>query len=146
MSYPTNALAKYGTVSIATSSPAQVTVMLYDGLFRFLREAMVAMEAGDRPRTGERISRAHAILRHMLGSMVPEANPLLHERLTSLYLFGLRHSTAANLKRDPAMLEEIIRVLLPLRSAWAVAAERTVQQAAAAREAEASAARFAKTG
>jgi flagellar protein FliS len=146
MNYPTNALAKYGSVSVATSSPAQVTVMLYDALFRFLREAMVAMQAGDRPRTGERIHRAHAILRHLLGAMVPEANPLLHERLTALYLFAMRHSTLANLKRDPAMLEEIIRVLLPLRGAWSVAAERTAREAAEARAAEADMNRLAKTG
>ncbi len=128
MNYPTSALAKYGTVEIATSSPAQVVVMLYDGLFRFLREAMTALEGGDRPRAGERIQRAHAILRHLLGGMEPEANPLLYERLTALYLFAMRHSTEANLRRDPAMLAEVIRVLLPLRGAWSVAAERSARK------------------
>jgi flagellar protein FliS len=98
--------------------------MLYDGLFRFLREASAAIAAGDRARTGERIRRAQAILRHLLGAMVPEANPLLHERLTALYLFAMRRATEANLSRDPAMLEEIIRVLLPLRTAWSAVANR----------------------
>jgi flagellar protein FliS len=146
MNYPTNALAKYGTVNFSTSSPAQIVVMLYDGLFRFLREAMAAMEAKNPARTGEQIHRAHAILRHLLGSMVPEANPLLHERLTSLYMFAMRHCTAANLKRDPKMLEEVIRVLLPLRGAWAVAAERGVREAAAARAEAADIVRLAATG
>jgi flagellar protein FliS len=99
--------------------------MLYDGLFRFLREAMAAIEARDRARTGERLQRAHAILKHLLGSMVPEANPLLHERLTALYMFAMRRCTEAQLKRDPAMLEEVIRVLAPVRSAWSVAAARS---------------------
>jgi flagellar protein FliS len=124
MNYPTNALAKYRTVSISTSSPEQVVVMLYDGIFRFLREAIAALEAGERGRAGERIGRAHAILRHLLGSMVPEANPVLHERLTSVYLFAMHHSTRANLNKDPAMLNQVINVLLPLRSAWSVAANR----------------------
>jgi flagellar protein FliS len=126
MNYPTSSLAKYRTVSIATSSPAQVVVMLYDGIFRFLREAMTAFEAGDRRRAGESIGRAQAIVRHLLGSMVPEANPILHERLTSLYLFALHHTTLANLKRDPAMLKKVIEVLLPLRTAWSVASTRRV--------------------
>ncbi len=128
MNYPKNALARYSSVSFSTSSPAQVTVMLYDGLFRFLREAMVALQAGDRARAGERVHRAHAILRHLLGAMVPEANPTLHERLTALYLFAMRRSTEANVKGEPAMLEEIIRVLLPLRGAWSVAAERVARE------------------
>jgi flagellar protein FliS len=146
MSYSTSALSKYRTVSIATSSPAQIVVMLYDGIFRFLREAMVAIEAGDRAKTGERIGRAHAILKHLLGSMVPEANPLLHERLTQVYLFSMHHSTAANLKQDAAMLREVIAVLLPLRSAWSATADRVVRETAgAANGAEASAA-LAKTG
>ena len=130
MNFPKNPLARYGSVKFSTSSPAQVTAMLYDGLFRFLREAMAAMETKDRARSGERIQRAHAILRHLLGGMVPDANPLLYERLTSLYLFALRHSTLANAKRDPAMLEEIIRVLTPLRDAWNTAAQRTAAAAA----------------
>ncbi len=145
MSYPKNALARYSAVSFSTSSPAQLTVMLYDGLFRFVREAMAAFEAKDRARAGERIRRGHAILRHLLGSMVPEANPLLHERLTSLYLFAMQRMTEANLKRDPALLADVIRVLLPLRGAWSVAAERTAQAAAAARE-QALGAGMAKTG
>ena len=124
MNFPKNPLARYGSVKFSTSSPAQVTAMLYDGLFRFLREAIAAMVAKDRARAGERIQRAHAILRHLLGGMVEDANPLLYERLTSLYLFALRHSTLANAKRDPARLEEIIRVLTPLRDAWNVAAQR----------------------
>jgi flagellar protein FliS len=124
VTYAKNPLARYSAVNFSTSSPAQITVMLYDALFRFLREAMAALEAGDRPRAGERIHRAHAILKHLLGSMVPEANPTLHERLTSLYLFAMRHSTQANLQKDPALLAEVIKVLLPLRGAWSTVAER----------------------
>jgi flagellin-specific chaperone FliS len=78
--------------------------------------------------------------------MIPEANPLLHERLTALYLFGMRHSTLANAKRDPAMLEEVIRVLLPLRGAWATAADRAVREAADARAASKSEPALAETG
>jgi flagellar protein FliS len=127
MSYPNSPLAKYGAVNITTSSSGQFVVMLYDGIFRYLREAAAAMREGNRPRVGERIGRAHAILRHLLGAMVPEANPVLHERLTALYLFAMRHTTLANARRDPAMLEEVIRVLVPLRSAWNVAADQTVR-------------------
>jgi flagellar protein FliS len=144
MSYPKNSLAKYGSVNITTSSPGQFVVMLYDGIFRYLREAAEAIRSGDRARAGERIGRANAIFRHLLGSMVPEANPLLYERLTALYLFGMRHSTEANLKRDPAMLEEVIRVLVPLRSAWSVATDQAVREAAAGRAAMPTA--LAKTG
>jgi flagellar protein FliS len=143
VTYAKNPLARYSAVNFSTSSPAQITVMLYDGLFRFLREAMAALEAGDRARAGERIHRAHAILKHLLGSMVPEANPTLHERLTSLYLFAMRHCTQANLQKSPEMLAEVIRVLLPLRGAWSTVAERGRTSEAAAAATTVS---FAQTG
>ena len=107
--------------------------MLYDGLFRFLREATVAFEANDRMRAGERLQRANAVLRHLLGGMKPGVNPLLFERLTALYMFAMRQITEANLKQDARPLQDVIKVLLPLRSAWSQAAEQAVRDAAKGR-------------
>ena len=55
-----NVLSRYGAVQVTTSTPGQILVMLYDGLFRFLGEARAALVAKERARAGERIGRAHA--------------------------------------------------------------------------------------
>jgi flagellar protein FliS len=123
MNVPTQAaLARYGAVKVTTASPAQVLVMLYDGLLRFLREAQEAMRQNKRGRAGERISRSHAILQELVSALDPEQSPQLCERLQSLYLFCMQHLLRANIEQDPAKIGDIVRLLVPLRDAWSTAA------------------------
>jgi flagellar protein FliS len=116
------ALARYGAVKVTTASPAQVLVMLYDGLLRFLRDAQTAMAAKERGRAGERLSKANAILSHLLGSLDVEKAPALCARLQAVYLFCMNTILKANLAQDAKKLDEAITVLQPLREAWVTAA------------------------
>lgn len=115
------ALARYAAVKVTTASPGQVLVMLYDGLLRFLREAQAAMAAKNTPRVGERIGRALKILEHLLGSLDPKHAPKLCEHLQGLYMFCMRHLVRANIEKDSAKVDDVIRMLAPLRDAWATA-------------------------
>jgi|HubBroStandDraft_6_1064221.scaffolds.fasta_scaffold757560_2 flagellar protein FliS len=116
------ALARYGAVKVTTASPAQVLVMLYDGLLRFLRDAQTAMAAKERGRAGERLSKANAILSHLLGSLDVEKAPVLCARLQAVYLFCMNTILKANIAQDAKKLDEAITVLQPLREAWVTAA------------------------
>lgn len=117
-------LSRYGTVQVTTSSPGQILVMLYDGLFRFLGEARAAIQARDRPRAGERISRAHAILELLASTLDPAHAPELCDNLQGLYLFCMSRLVTANVKQDAAPIDEVTRVLAPLREAWREAVAR----------------------
>lgn len=111
-------LSRYGTVQVTTSSPGQVLVMLYDGLFRFLGEARSAIQANDRTRAGERISRAHTILELLAATLDPSHAPELCDNLQALYLFCMSRLVTANIKQDAGAIDEVLRVLTPLREAW----------------------------
>jgi flagellar protein FliS len=115
------ALARYGAVKVTTASPGHLLVMLYDGLLRFLREGQAAMEKKERGKAGEKVSRCHAILAHLLETMDPTHNPALCAHLQPLYIFCMQHLLKANLEQDPEKLAEIVRILTPLRDAWASA-------------------------
>ena len=115
------ALARYGAVKVTTSSPGQLLVMLYDGLIRFLREAQTAMEAKDRRKSGEKLSRANAILAELLGTLDPSHHPQLCATLQPLYMFCMNHLLKANIQQKPEMIAEVIVILQPLRDAWAKA-------------------------
>ena len=122
MNLPTQAaLARYGAVKVTTANPGQILLMLYDGLLRFLRDAQAAMTAKDRKRAGERISRSHAILAELLGSLDVAQAPVLCQHLQGLYSFCMRHIVRANLEQDPDKLGEVIVLLSPLRDAWMTA-------------------------
>ena len=113
------AAARYKNVQVATCSPAQLVVLLYDGALRFTREAMVAMEARDRARAGERIGKAHAVLEELAATLDASQAPELCDNLGGLYAFCMQRLLVANLEQRTAVLDEVVEVLQPLRDAFA---------------------------
>jgi flagellar secretion chaperone FliS len=109
---------RYQSVQITTSSPGELLVSLFDGLFRFLHAARAALAAGKRGPAGEAISRAHAILTELRVSLDPAHAPELCQNLSALYDFSLGKLTQANLRRDAAQIDQVIRVLGPVREAF----------------------------
>ncbi len=125
-------LLRYKTVQVKTSTPGELLIMLYDGLFRFMDEALVAMRADDRARAGDRISRAHEILSELAATLNKSAAPELCENLEALYFFCMHRLVEANLYRDPERIAECKRVLEPLREGFRSAVQETLQMRQAA--------------
>ena len=115
----TAAAAKYRGVQLQTSSPVQLVVMLYDGILRFVTEAHVALEADDRPRVGERIGRAIAIVDELTATLDHKFAPELAENLTALYGFAKRRLHEAHMNLDPEALASVKVAIIPLRDAFA---------------------------
>ncbi|MBX3258189.1 MAG: flagellar export chaperone FliS [Labilithrix sp.] len=113
------AASRYRGVQLNTASPAQLVVMLYDGMLRFVSEADDALVRGDRARAGERIGRAIAIVDELAATLDPTHAPELAENLIALYGFCKRRLFEANLNRDRDALADVVTSLTPLREAWA---------------------------
>ena len=116
------AAAKYRGVQVATCSPIQLLVMLYDGVVRFVGEADDAMAKKDRARAGERIGKALAILEELSATLDTKQAPELCSTLLGLYEFSRAHLLEANLHQDPARLADVVAVMTPLREAFALSA------------------------
>ena len=113
--------ARYVGDSVATASPQQLLVMLYDRLALDLERASQALAAGDRLRAGEQLRHAQDIVFELRSSLKVEAwegGP----RLASLYAWLLTELTTANVKGDRNRVEACLRVVEPLRDAWRQAA------------------------
>ncbi|MFO0676848.1 MAG: flagellar export chaperone FliS [Polyangiaceae bacterium] len=117
-------LARYQKVQVTTCSNERLLVMLFDGLVRFVEEAAAALDEGDRPRLGERVGKALAILEHLTGTLNRTEAPELCERLEGTYLFAMSRLTEANVRKERRALEDVLRILVPLRDAWRVAVEQ----------------------
>ena len=113
-----NIAARYQSVQITTSSPGELLITIYDGLFRFLNVARFGLLNGRRAQAGEAISKAHAILTELAVSLDTKHAPELCANLSALYDFSLHRLTQANLKNDARQIDEIIRVLGPIREAF----------------------------
>lgn len=116
------ALNRYKAVQVKTASPSDVLLMLYDGIFRFLEEAKVAIASDDRARTGDRINRAHAILSELAATLNRDQAPELCDNLAAIYIFAMNRLVEANLHRDAVRIDDVIRIITPIREAFRTAA------------------------
>ncbi len=121
----------YKVVQISTSSPGEILLALYDGLFKFLLVARHALEADRRAAAGQAMSRAHAIISELYTTLDHDQYPELCDNLTSLYEFCMARMTHANLKRDPRALDDVMRVLAPVREGFQIAVKQAAQDLAA---------------
>lgn len=125
-----NAAQKYKDVRIATATPGELLLALYDGLFRFMNGAKICFEKGELTRGRELISKSHAILSELYIALDHSVAPELCANLESLYAFAMERLTSSNLKGTPDGIEEAVRVLSPLREAWREAVPTAAREAA----------------
>ena len=113
--------ARYLGDAVATASPQQVLVMLYDRLALDLERAHKAVAAGDRQAANDQLQHAQAIVLELLSSLQVDAwegGP----RLAALYNWLLSELTQANVKLDTNRISSCRQVVEPLRDAWRQAA------------------------
>jgi flagellar protein FliS len=133
-------IARYQAVKVTTSTPGDLLVALLDGLFKFLHLARHHLNAGgDRAKAGYAISKAHAIISELLASLAPEHAPELCQNLARIYDYCLFRITEANRHNDPKAVEDVMRVMTPIREAFTVAVRQVAQQAASGEPAAAAA-------
>jgi flagellar protein FliS len=125
-------IARYQNVKVTTSNPGDLLVALLDGLFKFLHIARHNLaNGGDRAKAGQAMSKAHAIISEFMASLAHEHAPELCQNLSRVYDFCLTRITYANRHNDPKAIEEVMRVMTPIREAFTIAV-RTVAQGATA--------------
>lgn len=121
MSYQ-RASQAYTQSAVMSASPEQLVVMLYDGAIRFLHQAEVALEHGNREIAREKLLRAEDIINELNGSLDTEGGGQIAGSLRSLYLWMKRQIMEALIHQDPAPLKDCLAQLQELRTAWSEAA------------------------
>ena len=113
--------ARYLGDSIATASPHQLLVMLYDRLALDLERGHAAMAAGDRERASEQLQHAQEVVLELQASLridMWDGGP----RLAALYAWLLSELIRANVKGDLRRVNDCRKIVEPLRDAWREAA------------------------
>jgi flagellar protein FliS len=109
----------------------QLVVMLYDGALTFLAEARAAQATGDLPRRAHALRRVAAILAECHSTLDLERGGAVAAELDRLYSYMSTRLLDITVKKDPTAIEELHKLLTPLRQAWADAAAQSVIGAAA---------------
>jgi flagellar protein FliS len=115
-----NAYAKVGMeTGVLAASPHKLIVMLYDGALQALNNGLLNMKAGRIAEKGKSISHAITIIDGGLrASLDKNVGGEIAESLDSLYEYMSSRLLMANLKNDPAIIEEVQRLLMDLRDTW----------------------------
>jgi flagellar protein FliS len=113
--------ARYMGDTVATASPQQLLVMLYDRLALDLERGESALRTGAHEEAHQQLLHAQDIVTELQSSLkvdVWEGGP----RLAALYTWLLTELVNANVKRDANRVASCRQVVEPLRDAWREAA------------------------
>lgn len=109
---------QYQHNQIATASPEQILLMLYDGAIRFTRQAMTGIDTNDMVAMRHGIKKTLAIVTEFSDSLDHEIGGKIAEDLDALYQFMIRELMACNIETDRSKLEDVERLLVDLRATW----------------------------
>jgi flagellar protein FliS len=122
-----NMYETYKQNSIFTASPEELTLMLYNGLIKFIMLAQKSIEEKDIQKAHESIIRAEDILMEFKATLDMQYE--LSYGLAQLYDYMLDRLFEANLKKDTEILAEVLHFAKDLRDTWAQAMKLAKQQA-----------------
>jgi flagellar protein FliS len=128
--YGAGAYANVGLeTSVASASPLGLVVLLYDGAIQALANARQCVSTGDIAGKAKNVAKAVDIINKGLNaSLDPVIGGKLASDLKALYEYMCRRLVMANLKNDPAALDEVRALLTQLREAWVTISEKPEAQ------------------
>lgn len=114
-------LKKYHQTNKSTAqqaSPYQLVAMLFQKLLGNIATAKGAISQNNFEKKGTELSNAIAIIGVLEGSLDFKQGGEVSENLASLYKFCSEQLLVASTNNDADKLEEVIQILLPIKSGW----------------------------
>lgn len=110
------AYAAYNNSKILTASPAELTLMLYDGAIKFTNIAIMAIEKNDIEKAHNNIIKTERIILEFQATL-DDKYPVSKD-FDAVYSYLIRRLREANLKKDAEILEEVLKHLRTMRDTW----------------------------
>ena len=115
MAYNTAAKA-YGNNRIETATPAELTLMLYEGAVKFCNIAIVGLEKNDYEKVNTNIQKCRNIIVELTSTLNMKYTVAEDFKRMYDYIFALL--TEANMKKDMELLERALEELRGMRDVW----------------------------
>lgn len=103
---------------VEAADPHQLVDMLMSGALENTASAKGHMSRNEIAEKGNCISKAISIIEGLRGSLNHEKGADLSANLDALYEYMQSQLVTANLKNDPAILDEVLGLLVEIRGAW----------------------------
>lgn len=114
-----NGYNQYKQNSINTATPEELTLMLYNGLVKFIMQAQTGIEEKNLEKANNSIIRSQDIIREFQVTLNMKYE--VAHSLALIYDYMYRRLVEANIKKDRDILEEILGFAKELRDTWAQA-------------------------
>ena len=111
-----NAYAKYNNSKVLTASPAELTLMLYDGAIKFCNIAIIGIEQKDIQKAHTNIRKVENIIEEFRSTL--DRKYAVAEDFDRIYVYLLQRLLEANVKKDKEILEEVNMHLRSMRDTW----------------------------
>lgn len=111
-----NPYEQYQRNKILTATPAEVTLMLYEGAIKFCNIAIMAIENNDMEKAHVNIMKTQRIIEEFRNTLDRKYD--VAEDFDRIYVYVLRRLFDANIKKDKEILEEVNGHLRSLRDTW----------------------------
>ncbi|MST73804.1 flagellar export chaperone FliS [Roseburia sp. MUC/MUC-530-WT-4D] len=108
--------AAYANNKIMTASPAELTLMLYDGAIKFCNIAISAIEEENVQKAHTNIIKVERIIEEFQATL-DHKYPVAKD-FDEVYNYLMIRLREANMKKDKEILEEVLKHLRTMRDTW----------------------------
>lgn len=101
------------------ASPVELVLLLTDGLLDELARARAHILAKRYEQRAASINKCIDIINGLSSSLDFDSGGQVVANLANLYEFCVQHLHGAGIKQDPAMIDEVVKIMTTIRAGWA---------------------------
>ncbi|GGE36294.1 flagellar protein FliS [Pullulanibacillus camelliae] len=120
-----NPYQAYQQNSVTTASPGELTLMLYNGCLKFIKQGKAAIMSKNIQDKNTNLQKAQKIIMELMTTLNMDIE--LSKQLLPLYDYINRRLIEANIKQSVEMLDEVEEMLSGIRDSWKQALQITRQ-------------------
>ncbi|GAA0428499.1 MAG: flagellar export chaperone FliS [Bacillota bacterium] len=106
----------YKNNAVNTASGAELTLMLYNGCIKFIKQAMKDLDSKNYEAKNTNIQKAQKIIQELMITLDPKIE--ISNQFLPLYEYMLFQLKEANIKNDTSLLEEVLGYTIEFRDTW----------------------------
>lgn len=111
-----NPYAQYQNSKVLTASPAELTLMLYEGIIKFTNAALIAIQGKNYQQANVNIQKAERIVDHLNGTL-NHKYPVAKD-FENIYKCIMQALIQGNIRKDPAELERALEYSRMICDTW----------------------------
>ena len=116
----------YKRQQVMTATPEALTLMLYNGCLKFIKEGVEALAEKHYETANESLQKAQNIISEFRVTLNMDYE--ISHQLLPLYNYAYDRLVEGNMKSDPAIIAEASDIMTELRDAWAQAMKKAREE------------------